>query len=419
LAEEAQPHQDIPASAPVHAATLQTPIGVGLLGLGVVGSAVAQALRERAFAYEHLAGRPLVLRRVLLRDPHKSRTLVLPTDLITTDASLILEDPQIQIIVEVMGGEEPALEYMRAALRGGRDVVTANKEVIAKHGPELFALAREHGVEILFEASAGGGIPLIAPLQRDLLANEISSLRAIVNGTTNYILTRMTREGLDFAEALAEAQRLGYAEADPSNDVEGVDAAYKLAILASLAFRTTIHPSEIYHEGITRLSATTFATRTSWATPSSSWRWRAGSRTALFRHASILHCCGRRSRLPRSTESSMRSKSRAICSGSYCSRVEERARYRQAAQSSPTCSMSRDAAWTGPADRQDRLPCHRASSGQLPISPRDTTCGSACPIEPASSLGSAASSATITQSASPISSRRKRGRPTRPRRSSS
>lgn len=234
------------------------PIGVGLLGLGVVGGGVARALSERAAEYERSVGRPLVLRRILLRDPEKARSLHVPRDLITTDADVVLQDPAIQIVVEVIGGERPALDFMRRALSSGRYVVTANKEVIAKHGPELFALAREHGVDVLFEASAGGGIPLIAPLKRDLLANEISSLRAIVNGTTNYILTRMSNEQLDFAEVLAEAQRLGYAEADPANDVEGVDAAYKLAILASLAFRTTIHPSDVYCEGITRLTANDF-----------------------------------------------------------------------------------------------------------------------------------------------------------------
>jgi homoserine dehydrogenase len=228
------------------------------MGLGVVGSGVAQALIERTDAYARSAGRPLDLRRILVRDSGKDRPPGIPSDLITTDPALLLNDPDIQIVIEVMGGEEPALTYMQTAVRQGRHVVTANKEVIAKHGPELFALARQHGVDILFEASAGGGIPLIAPLKRDLLANEISSLRAIVNGTTNYILTRMTKEGLDFADALTEAQRLGYAEADPSNDVEGTDAAYKLAILASLAFRMTIHPDDIYREGITRLTANDF-----------------------------------------------------------------------------------------------------------------------------------------------------------------
>lgn len=233
-------------------------IGIGLLGMGVVGSGVAQVLSEREADYELRAGRRLELRRILVRDGAKHRQTPAAAALLTTDADAVLDDPQIQIIVEVMGGEQPAYDYIRRALESGRYVVTANKEVIAKHGAELLVLARQHGVDLLFEASAGGGIPLIAPLKRDLLGNEVSSMRAIVNGTTNYILTRMSKEGLDFAEALAQAQALGYAEADPANDVEGIDAAYKLAILASLAFRSAVSPEEIFHEGITRLTANDF-----------------------------------------------------------------------------------------------------------------------------------------------------------------
>jgi len=233
-------------------------IGVGLLGMGVVGTGVAQVLTERAEAYERRAGRRLQLRRILVRDTGRSRQFQPEPELITTDADAVLNDPLVQIVVEVMGGDHPAYDYVRRALSSGRYVVTANKEVMAKHGPELLALARENGVDILFEASAGGGIPLIAPLKRDLLGNEVASMRAIVNGTTNYILTRMSKEGLDFGEALAQAQALGYAEADPANDVEGVDAAYKLAILASLAFRTAVSPTDVYHEGITRLTANDF-----------------------------------------------------------------------------------------------------------------------------------------------------------------
>lgn len=237
-------------------------IGVGLLGMGVVGGGVAQTLTERAGAYEQRVGRRLTLRRVLVRDAAKSRPAALASDLsttlLTTRAEDVLDDPEIQIVIEVMGGEQPAYDYIRRALSSGRHVVTANKEVMAKHGPALLTLARQQGVEIQYEASVGGGIPLIAPLKRDLLANEITSLRAIVNGTTNYILTRMSKEGLDFGEALAQAQALGYAEADPANDVEGIDAAYKLAILATLSFRTAVFPADVHHEGITRLTANDF-----------------------------------------------------------------------------------------------------------------------------------------------------------------
>src|SRR5712692_9604418 len=181
-------------------------IGVGLLGMGVVGSGVAEVLSERADAYERRIGRRLQLRGVLVRDADRARPYRPASALITADADAVLNDPGVQIVVEVMGGEQPAYDYLRRALASHRYVVTANKEVMAKHGPELLALARENGVDILFEASAGGGIPLIAPLKRDLLGNEVTSLRAIVNGTTNYILTRMSKEGLDFGEALSQAQ---------------------------------------------------------------------------------------------------------------------------------------------------------------------------------------------------------------------
>jgi homoserine dehydrogenase len=157
-----------------------------------------------------------------------------------------------------MGGEKPAREYIQRAVEDGHYVVTANKEVMAKFGPELLSAATNAGVDILYEASVGGGIPIISPLKRDLSGNEITSIRAIINGTTNYILTRMGREEISFGVALKEAQKLGYAEADPTNDVEAHDAAYKLAILAGLAFHTTIDPKDIYREGITRLSARDF-----------------------------------------------------------------------------------------------------------------------------------------------------------------
>lgn len=234
------------------------PIGIGLMGLGTVGTGVARVLAERGAAYAGRTGRALELRHVLVRDARRSRDVALAPGLLTTDPQDVLEDPDTRVIVEVMGGEEPAFSYMRQALARGRYVVTANKEVMAKHGPELLELAEAQHVDILYEASVGGGIPLIAPLKRDLVANEITSLRAIVNGTTNFILTRMSQDGLDFAAALAQAQALGYAESDPTNDVEGIDAAYKLAILASLAFRATVYPQDIWREGITRLTANDF-----------------------------------------------------------------------------------------------------------------------------------------------------------------
>src|SRR5581483_6876305 len=232
------------------------PVRIGLLGLGVVGSAVAHALVEKGAVLERRVGRPLELRRVLVRDPVKPRPI--DTSLVTTDADAILADPAIDIVVEMMGGEDPAHDYIVRALRSGKHVVTASKEVMAKHGPETLAIAAEHGVEISFEASVGGGIPVIGPFKIDLLANEIHGVQAIINGTTNFILTRMATEGTELGDALSEAQRLGYAEPDPRNDVEGIDAGYKLAILGSLAFHTVVRPSDVYVEGITRLTSADF-----------------------------------------------------------------------------------------------------------------------------------------------------------------
>lgn len=232
-------------------------VNIVLLGLGVVGAGVARALGERADTYSRRVGAPLVLRRVLVRDPKKERGVKLDPSLITTDAAEALSG-DVDIVVEIMGGEQPAYDLVKDSLSRGRYVVTANKEVMAKHGPELLGLAADKGVDVLYEASVGGGIPIISPLKRDLSANEISSVRAIINGTTNYILTRMSREGLDFDSALAQAQELGYAEAEATNDIEGHDAAYKLAILASLAFHTRVGPEDVCREGIGGLAARDF-----------------------------------------------------------------------------------------------------------------------------------------------------------------
>jgi homoserine dehydrogenase len=232
-------------------------IGIVLLGLGVVGSGVAKALLEKADGFAHRAGVGLTLRRVLVRDVSRDRQVKVPEGLVTDDPEAALRE-DADIVVEVMGGEEPAHGYIKRSLVAGRRVVTANKEVMAKHGAKLLALANESGTDILYEASVGGGIPIISPLKRDLSANEITSVRAIINGTTNYILTRMSHDGADFTAALLGAQDLGYAEAQPANDIEGHDAAYKLAILGSLAFHTDLHPDEVYREGITRLTPRDF-----------------------------------------------------------------------------------------------------------------------------------------------------------------
>ena len=231
-------------------------VGVGLLGLGIVGGGVAQALRDKAETIARRVGRPVELRGVLVRDPGRRRAL--DGLALATEPSAVLDDPAVQIVVEVMGGEEPARAYIRRAIAAGKHVVTANKEVMAKHGPEIVAEAAARGLDVAYEASVGGGIPVIGPFKLDLLANDISQVTAIINGTTNYIITRMSQAGLDFATALREAQDAGYAEADPRNDVEGIDAAYKLSILATLAFHARVHPDDVYCEGIGGLEPSDF-----------------------------------------------------------------------------------------------------------------------------------------------------------------
>lgn len=233
-------------------------INVGLLGLGVVGSGVVKALTQKSYLIAQQIGCSVHISRILVKELDKPRAVEVSKSLMTTDPSQILDDPQVQLVVEVMGGEMPALDYLRRALQQGKSVVTANKEVMAKHGPELLELAQKNGVQILFEASVGGGIPILGPLTKDLRGNEIQTIRAIINGTTNYILTKMTYDGMEFNQALKEAQELGYAEADPTNDVEGIDAGYKLAILASLAFQTKVAAQDVYQEGISRLTAGDF-----------------------------------------------------------------------------------------------------------------------------------------------------------------
>jgi len=233
-------------------------IEVGLMGLGVIGSEVSRVLRGKADALAVQLGCDLLLKKTLDCDVSKKISAGIPDELFTTNADDLLNDPDISIIIEVIGGDTHAYNYIKEAITKGKHVVTANKELIAKHAPELFALASKHRVEIRFEASVGGGIPIISPLKQDLQANKISSIHAIINGTTNYIVTRMAKENIDFTAALKQAQKLGYAEANPANDIEGIDASYKLAILAMLAFRTEIRPEDVYREGISRLISRDF-----------------------------------------------------------------------------------------------------------------------------------------------------------------
>ncbi len=226
--------------------------------MGVVGGGVARVLSEKAGQMGALVGSSLALEGALVRDSSKGRSYDLPQHLITTNVEDILENPRVEIIVEVMGGQDPALDYILKAISLGKHVVTANKEVMARHGPDILTLALKKGVRVLYEASVAGGTPIIAPLLRDLVANEILTITAIINGTTNYILTKMANEGVDFDAALREAQALGYAESDPTNDVEGIDAAYKLAILSTLAFRARVKDTDVHREGITDLRARDF-----------------------------------------------------------------------------------------------------------------------------------------------------------------
>ncbi|MDE2836892.1 MAG: homoserine dehydrogenase [Chloroflexota bacterium] len=233
-------------------------VGVALLGAGTVGAGVAQTLAAKADALSRYAGRRLQLAGVLVRDTGKPRPALPPGVLLTSDPAALPVADNVDIVVEVMGGEQPALGCIESALRSGKHVVTANKQVMALHGPELLALAAEHGVTLAFEASVGGGIPIIGPLVRDLAGNRITGVNAVINGTTNYMLTRMAKEGASYEDALLEAQRNGYAEPDPSDDVDGRDAAYKLAILSTLAFRCTVREPDVYREGIRQLDVADF-----------------------------------------------------------------------------------------------------------------------------------------------------------------
>ena len=233
-------------------------IGIGLLGLGTVGSGVAEVLANKADSLAEQAGLPLILKKVLERDVSKRYPAELGPNLLTTHAEEVLSHPEVDVVIELIGGEHPATEYIERAIASGKHVVTANKEVIAKHGYELLSLARKHNTGLRYEASVGSGIPLISPFQQDLAANKISAIQAILNGTTNYILTRMAQEGLDFAATLKQAQKLGYAEANPANDIEGLDAAYKLVILSNLAFQAKFVPQDVYCEGIAKIAARDF-----------------------------------------------------------------------------------------------------------------------------------------------------------------
>ncbi|MDQ6877100.1 MAG: homoserine dehydrogenase [Candidatus Dormibacteraeota bacterium] len=228
----------------------QGPLNVGLIGLGTVGSQVAERMLAWRSQLARRAGVELCLQRVLVRDLAKPRSVEIDSDLMTVDPAQLLEDPGIDVVVEVAGGDEPMHGYLERAIRAGKHVVTANKVVMAKHGLELLDLAAQKNVDLYFEAAVGGGLPLISTFRTDLQANRIERLSAVINGTTNYVLGRMAAGGLSLDEAVREAQAAGFAEADPTDDVGGFDATYKLAILGSIAYEIKVRPNDIFREGI-------------------------------------------------------------------------------------------------------------------------------------------------------------------------
>jgi homoserine dehydrogenase len=228
-------------------------ITVGLLGMGTVGTSVVKILTENANDISQKVGVPVKIKKIMVRQLDKARDIEVDAEF-TTSIDDIINDQDIDIVVEVMGGIVPTKDYIVRALAAGKHVVTANKDVVAKYGQEVFEAADQSKVDFLFEASVAGGIPIIRPLKQCLAANKISEVMGIINGTTNYMLTKMTNEGLDFDSVLAEAQAKGYAEADPTADVGGFDAARKIAILASIAFGSRVSIDDVYVEGITTIS---------------------------------------------------------------------------------------------------------------------------------------------------------------------
>lgn len=229
-------------------------IYIGLLGFGTVGAGVFEIIQRRRTDWIERYGLQPVVKTILVKNPDKPRSIDFAPTQLTTDPDAILSDPEIEIVIEVVGGERPALHYARTALTRGKHLVTANKLMLALHGPELFRLACEHRVELGFEGSVGGGIPIIQPIRESLNANEIQSLFGVINGTTNYILTAMSQDNEGYFDVLARAQALGYAEADPSSDVDGWDTCYKLSVLTGISFGQQLPVDRIHTEGIADIS---------------------------------------------------------------------------------------------------------------------------------------------------------------------
>ena len=228
-------------------------VKIGLLGAGTVGSGVIKVMRENAEEITKKTGAALEIKTVMVHNLNRNHPDITGCN-VTDRFEDILEDPEISIVIELIGGIHPAKEYMLRAMQAGKHVVTANKDIVAEYGEELFETAQKNNVDFMFEASVGGGIPIILPLKESLTANRITEIMGIVNGTTNYMLSKMTKEGSCYSDVLKEAQEKGYAEADPTSDVEGLDAARKLAILASIAFNTRINFHDVAVEGITNIT---------------------------------------------------------------------------------------------------------------------------------------------------------------------
>ena len=229
-------------------------INVGLLGCGTVGGGVVKLLAKNRETIANKTGTEIIIKKVLEKDMQKCRQMGLGEELVTDRFEDIVNDDSINIIIELIGGIEPAFSFITAAMKKGKHVVTANKDLIAVKGEELFATARDNNVDFYFEASVAGGIPIVYPLKQSLAGNHIEEVIGILNGTTNYILTKMSREGRDYHEVLREAQALGYAESDPTSDVGGLDAARKIAILSSIAFNSRVRLEDVYVEGITAIT---------------------------------------------------------------------------------------------------------------------------------------------------------------------
>jgi homoserine dehydrogenase len=230
-------------------------IKVGLLGFGTIGTGVVRVLQKNADLLQQRLGKSLQLAKIVDLDITTDRGVTIEAGLLSTDVEEIISNPEVDIVIELIGGYEPAKSFILKAIANGKHIVTANKALMALHGQEILAAAEEHGVEVMFEAAVGGGIPVISAIKENLCANDFSNVLGILNGTCNYILTEMTEKGSDFAPVLKDAQDLGYAEADPTFDIEGVDTAHKIALLAALCFGTKVDFDKVYTEGITKVAA--------------------------------------------------------------------------------------------------------------------------------------------------------------------